>query len=204
MTGSIVLTAALTFSLIATVFYYFTYRGANNTLNYARLSFHAMAMLVIIASTLLVYYLVTHQYEFKYVYSYSNSDLPIGLLIATFWAGQEGSFMLWLLLTSIVGLILQSYTSKRGDLEYRVMAVYGLATTFLLIMVSPIFKNPFAYIWAEPVFIDIKNIAQGFLNQPFLQSFIFSDQSNGQNFVKLGPELYASLSGAGISVPRGW
>lgn len=200
MTGSIVLTAALTFSLIATVFYYFTYRGANNTLNYARLSFHAMAMLVIIASTLLVYYLVTHQYEFKYVYSYSNSDLPIGLLIATFWAGQEGSFMLWLLLTSIVGLILQSYTSKRGDLEYRVMAVYGLATTFLLIMVSPIFKNPFAYIWAEPVFIDIKNIAQGFLNQPFLQSFIFSDQSNGQNFVKLGPELYASLSGAGISV----
>lgn len=200
MTGSIVLTFALIFSLIATVFYYFTYRGATNTLNYARLSFHAMAMLVIIASTLLVYFLVTHQYEFKYVYSYSNSDLPLGLLIATFWAGQEGSFMLWLLLTAIVGLILQSYTAKRGDLEFRVMTIYGIAITFLLIMVSPIFKNPFAYIWAEPVFIDVKNIAQAFLSQPFIQSFIFSDQTNGQNFVKMGPELYGLLSNAGISV----
>ena len=108
--------------------------------------------------------------------------------------------MLWLLLTSIVGIFLQSYTSKRGDLELRVMTVFTLATTFLLIMVSPLFKNPFAYIWTEPIFIPVKSISAGFLNLPWMQSFLFSDGSSGQTFVKMSSDLYAKLTAAGISV----
>jgi len=159
-----------------------------------------MAMLVIVASTLLWHAILTHSYEYKYIYSYSENSLKTGFLIASFWGGQEGSFMLWLLLTSIVGIILQSYTSKRGDLEPRVMAVFALATTFLLIMVSPLFKNPFAYIWEEPVFLNIKTINQSLLGLPLLQNFIFSDSSSGQTFVKMSSELYTALSGAGIAV----
>src|SRR5690606_35120671 len=146
MIGSILLTIALACSIISMVMYYLSYRGYKNTLNYGRIAYHSMAMLVIAASAYLFYILLTHQYSFKYVYSYSSNELPKGILAATFWAGQEGSFMLWLLLTSIVGIILQSSSSKRGDLESRVMAVFSLSTTFLLIMVSPLFKNPFAYI----------------------------------------------------------
>lgn len=159
-----------------------------------------MAMLVIVASTLLWHALLTHNYEYKYVYSYSQNSLNTGFLIASFWGGQEGSFMLWLLLTSIVGIILQSYTSKRGDLEPRVMSVFTLATTFLLIMVSPLFKNPFAYIWAEPVFLNIKTLNQSLLSMPLFQNYIFSDNSTGQNFIRMSSDLYAALTSAGISV----
>lgn len=200
MIGSLLLTFALACSLFSMVMYYLNYRGYNNTLNLGRIGYHAMALLVIAASTYLEYIILTHDYSFKYVYSYSSNDLAPGILAATFWAGQEGSFMLWLLLTAIVGVILQSYGSKRGDLEPRVMAVFTLATTFLLIMVSPLFKNPFAYIWTEAQFINIKDINQALLNSPLLQSFIFTDNSSGQTFVKMSSELYASVAGAGVSI----
>jgi cytochrome c-type biogenesis protein CcmF len=200
MIGSIVLTIALACSIFTMMMYFLSYRGYKNTINYGRISYHLMAMLVIVASTLLWYALLTHNYEYKYVYSYSENALSTGFLIASFWGGQEGSFMLWLLLTSIVGIILQSYTSKRGDLEPRVMAVFTLATTFLLIMVSPLFKNPFTFIWAEPVFLNMKTLNQSLLSMPLLQNFIFSDNSTGQNFIKMSSELYAVLSSAGIAV----
>jgi len=200
MIGSIVLTIALACSIFTMLMYFLSYRGYKNTINYGRVGYHLMALLVIVASTLLWHALLTHNYEYKYVYSYSENALTTGFLIASFWGGQEGSFMLWLLLTSIVGIILQSYTSKRGDLEPRVMAVFTLATTFLLIMVSPLFKNPFAYIWTEPVFLNIKTLSQSIASMPLIQNFVFSDNSTGQNFIRMSSELYAVLSSAGIAV----
>ena len=199
MIGSIVLSLALASSLVAMVMYFLTYKGYQNTLNIGRIAYHSMAMLVIAASAILTYLILTHDYSYKYIYNYSSNDLPTGILAATFWAGQEGSFMLWVLLTSIVGIVLQNYSSKRGDLEPRVMSVFTLSTSFLLVMVSPLFKNPFAYIWTEPVFINAKDIGSTFFNQPWIQNFLFSDSSTGQNFVKMGPELYAALSSAGIA-----
>ncbi|MFA6025348.1 MAG: cytochrome c biogenesis protein CcsA [Ignavibacteriaceae bacterium] len=200
MAGSILITLALAFSIFSMVMYYYTYRGAKNTLNIARMSFHAMAMFVIIASAFLMYLIITHQYQYEYVYSYSSDDLPFGYLLATFWAGQQGSFMLWLFVTALIGVFLQSYTGKRDDLEPRVMMVFGLATTFLLVMVSPLMKNPFAFIWAEPMFIETVKINSSFLSLPFMQNFMFSDPNSGQNFVKMSKDLYATLQGAGISI----
>jgi len=110
---------------------------------------------------------------------------------------------LWLLLTAIVGIILQSYASKRGDLEPRVMAVFTLATSFLLVMVSPWFKNPFEYIWITPVFVKIEHINSQFLNAdiyPFIQSFFFTDQSTNQSFIQISSDLVSQLSQAGVSV----
>lgn len=200
MIGSIVLTLALASSVIAMVMFYLNFRGYTNTLNYGRIAYHTMTMLVITASTILWYLLLTHQYQYHYVFSYSNNSLNTGFLVSSFWGGQEGSFMLWLLLTSIVGVVLQSYSSKRGDLEPRVMAVFTLATTFLLIMVSPWFKNPFEFIWATPVFIDAKSISAQFLNAPLMQNFIFTDPNSQTTFVKMSEDLYNVLSASGIAV----
>ena len=203
MIGSIILTLALAFSIISMIMYFLNYRGYKNTLNYGRIAYHGMAVLVIMASVFLWYIILTHQYQYNYVYSYSNNALrKLGVLrlASAFWGGQEGSFMLWLLLTSIVGIILQSYASKRGDLEPRVMAVFTLATTFLLVMVSPWFKNPFEYIWATPVFVKIEHINSQFFNLPFLQSFFFTDQSNNQGFIQISADLVNQLSQAGVSL----
>jgi len=206
MIGSIILTLALAFSIISMIMYFLNYRGYKNTLNYGRIAYHGMAVLVIAASVFLWYAILTHQYQYNYIYSYSNNalrDLGIFQLLSSFWGGQEGSFMLWLLLTAIVGIILQSYSSKRGDLEPRVMAVFTLATSFLLVMVSPWFKNPFEYIWVTPVFVKIEHINSQFLNSnvyPFIQSFFFTDQSSNQGFIQISSDLVSQLKQAGISV----
>ena len=205
MVGSILLTLALAFSIISMIMFYQNYRGYKNTLNYGRLAYHAMAVLVISASVFLWYAILTHQYQYQYIYSYSNNSLrSLGVfqLASSFWGGQEGSFMLWLLMTSIVGIILQSYASKRGDLEPRVMAVFTLATSFLLVMVSPWFKNPFEYIWADPhgVFVKIEHLNSQLFNLPFIQQFFFTDQSNNQGFIKINPEFVPLLQQAGYSV----
>jgi len=203
MVGSIILTLALAFSIISMIMYFLNYRGYKNTINYGRIAYHGMAVLVISASVFLWYAILTHQYQYNYIYSYSNNslrDLGIFQLMSSFWGGQEGSFMLWLLLTSIVGIILQSYTSKRGDLEPRVMAVFTLATSFLLVMVSPWFKNPFEFIWVSPIFVKIEHLNSQLFNLPFIQQFYFTDQSSNQAFIKIDSQFASLLTQAGYSM----
>jgi cytochrome c-type biogenesis protein CcmF len=202
MIGSIILSLALVFSLFSMTMYFLNYRGYKNTLEFGRISYHFMAMLVIMAAAFLWSILLSHNYGYKYVYDYSSSDLPLGYLIASFWGGQEGSFMLWLLLSSIVGIILQSYCSKRGDLEPRVMSVFTLVTSFLLVMVSPLFKNPFEYIWTKDIYLNAANINHYFLNQPWIRSFIYTDSSSNTHFIKMTSSLYSGLVSAGIPITQ--
>jgi cytochrome c-type biogenesis protein CcmF len=202
MAGSIVLTIALASSITAMVMYFLNYKGYTNALNIGRLAYLIMSSLVIVAAALLEFSLLTHNYNIRYVYEHTSTDLPTGILMATFWAGQEGSFMLWLLLTSIIGLILQSYASKRGDLEPRVMSVFTMATSFILLMVSPLFKDPFVYLWSQPIFISVKNINPQFIHMPFLQSFLYSDGSSGHQFIKMNSSLYGILASGGVSLKQ--
>lgn len=89
MIGSIVLTLALASSVIAMVMFYLNFRGYTNTLNYGRIAYHTMTMLVITASTILWYLLLTHQYQYHYVFSYSNNSLNTGFLVSSFWGGRK-------------------------------------------------------------------------------------------------------------------
>jgi cytochrome c-type biogenesis protein CcmF len=200
MLGNILLTLGLLAGVFTMVMYYLSIKGYENTKNLARIGYHVLTISVVIASAILLHAILTHQYEYAYVYKYSGSNLPTGLLMSTFYAGQEGSFMLWLLFTSIIGLILLEYSSKRGDLEQRVMLVYTLAATFLLVMVNPLLKSPFTYIWADPNYIDIKNLNQSFLNLPFIQNFMFSNPNTDQQLVQVNSDLYGLLAGQGISM----
>jgi cytochrome c-type biogenesis protein CcmF len=201
MIGNIFITIALLAAIFSTVMYYFTLKGYSNTINKARIGYHLMSIMVISASILLLYAILTHQYQFKYVYEYSNSDLPTGLLASTFYAGQEGSFLLWGLFSAIIGLILLDYTSKRGDLEQRVMLIYSFINVMLLIMISPLLKSPFTYIWQEGgAYIDIKSINPNLLNLSFIGNFIFQDQAGQKQFFLINSDTYALLLNNGISL----
>ena len=199
MIGNILLTLAFAAGVFSLIMYFFTFKGYTNTKTYARLGYHIFSISVVAASALLLYAILTHQYQYKYVFNYSNSDLSLGLLMSTFYAGQEGSFMLWLFFTAIVGLILLDYSSKHGDLEPRVMMVFSLAASFLALMVNPMRKSPFNYIWTESSFLDIKYFNQALLSSPVLQNFLFQDPNSNQTFVKVSQELHSTLNAAGIS-----
>jgi cytochrome c-type biogenesis protein CcmF len=155
-----------------------------------------MVMLVISASTLLLYFILTHQYQYDYVYNYSNSDLPTGLLLSTFWAGQEGSFLLWILMTALIGIGVQSYTEKRGDLEPRVMMVFTLVTTFLLIMICPLLKNPFALIWqGENPYIELKYLNQELLRTlTFVPNYLAGNQGADPTHLEINGSFMANLA----------
>jgi len=200
MFGNILTTLGFLSALVASLMYFFNFRGAKNTLGFARISFHLMATSTILASAFLLYLIVTHQFEYKYVYSYSDTSLPLGLLMSTFYAGQEGSFLLWALFTAVIGIFLQQYTAKRDDLEPRVMSIYCLVQTFLLLMITPMVKNPFALVWSEALFADARTIGSQFFNLPFLQNYFFSDNSTGQQFVKIDASLIGLLKSNGIAL----
>jgi cytochrome c-type biogenesis protein CcmF len=193
MVGNAFIMLALTAGIVSCIMYFLSHKGYKNSLPYARISFRAASVFVIAASAFLLYAIITHRYEYKYVYEYSGSELPVGLLISTFYAGQEGSFLLWTFFSAIIGLILIEYTSKRGDLEPRVMMVFSLILSSLLIMVSPFLKSPFNYVWSSPGFIDFKNINPAYFSLPALRNFIFSDPQSGKQFLQFNKELYEIL-----------
>jgi len=131
MIGSILVRAAFV-SLLASggLYAYAIRRPEKKTIGMARYAFQLTALFVISFCALLIYYILTHQFQYTYVWSYSSTDLPTSLLISTFYAGQEGSFSLWALYTTIIGVILMHYTSKRGY-ESEVMTIWSMILLFL-------------------------------------------------------------------------
>jgi cytochrome c-type biogenesis protein CcmF len=96
------------------------------------------------AAAMQLYNVLTHDFTYSYVWGHSSRELTKPLLVATFYAGQEGSFMLWTLFTCVIGVSLLPYVRKHRY-ESEVMVFYGLIVSFLLLML--VAKSPFARIW---------------------------------------------------------
>lgn len=145
MLGSILVKCAFASILVSGIAYYVTLRKKSlRSLNVARYAYHVTAALVLSFCAVLLSLILTHQFQYTYVWNYSSTDLPTPLLISTFYAGQEGSFSLWALYTTIIGVILMQYTSRK-NYEAEVMCVWSMILSFLLLML--IVKNPFTLIW---------------------------------------------------------
>lgn len=114
------------------------------SLTIGRLGFLSAVGGVLLSSAVLLVLILTHQFQYTYVWSYSSRDLPTPLLISTFYAGQEGSFMLWTFYTSIIGIFLLRHSARHGY-EAQVMSVFGGIELMLLLML--IVKSPFLYVW---------------------------------------------------------
>ncbi len=116
-----------------------------STRNLARLSFVGFTASVTIASVLLMYYILNHEFLYSYVARYSSRDLSLEYLISSFWAGQEGSFLLWVLLGAWLGILLMV---KARDAEPQVMLIYNLNNIFLMILL--IKQSPFGLLAFPP------------------------------------------------------
>lgn len=101
----------------------------------------------VVAFGLLVYLFGTHQYQYAYVYANSSNDLPTYFTLAATWAGQEGSFLLWIVFTALLGAFLIRWGSRpaegrdgelRRTFEAPVLAVFALCQFFLLAMIAGI------------------------------------------------------------------
>lgn len=107
-------------------------------LNYARYSYIAFTIFTTLASAFLMYFFLTHNFRLEYVIQYSSRDLPLHFLISSFWAGQEGSFLLWVFLGAWLGIYLMY---KMKETEPQVMVLYNLNLVFLAVLL--IKQSPF-------------------------------------------------------------
>jgi cytochrome c-type biogenesis protein CcmF len=171
MIGGFIIKIAFVGILVSLIAYFFSFRTRNEKfLTYARLGYHTSVVGLMIASAILMYLILTHQFQYTYVWSYSSMALPTGLLAASFWAGQEGSFLLWALFAGLVGVFLMSYSTNKGY-EGQLMFVYSMIVGVLLLML--IVKNPFLRVWESfPGQVDAGFVpADGRGLNPLLQNY---------------------------------
>lgn len=133
------------------------------------------------ASAILFYLLATHQFQYAYVYQYSSLDLPKHYLFSTFWAGQEGSFLLWTMMTAFFGQTMLWWGRKSWRAP--VLAITSLSLAFLVSMILGL-KFGALQIGSSP----FETLASRFPNAPAIQmpGFVPAD-GNGLNDLLQNP-----------------
>ncbi|MFN3393331.1 MAG: cytochrome c biogenesis protein CcsA, partial [Candidatus Thermochlorobacter sp.] len=161
LTGKFVTIIGFVAALVAVVAYFKAAQSEHDWslqrewLSMGRYAFLAMFIAIVINGLHLLYLILTHQFQYNYVKSYSDTTLELFYLISTFYAGQEGSFMLWMFYGALLGLFVIR-TAK--DYEAPVMTVLTLSQAFLLSMImgiqvpgiGVIGSDPFALVLGEP------------------------------------------------------
>ena len=138
--GTLLLWLAFFLGLASTVSYVAVIRGNEKWRASARQAYGLMTAAVVVASAILMYLLVTHDYRLHYVWAYSDNLLPMRYVISSFWGGQEGSFLLWIFWGVLLGLPLMRFARAY---ESRVMVFYNLTLLSLIMLLLK--QNPFRF-----------------------------------------------------------
>ncbi len=128
-----------------------------------------------------LYYIISgHLFEYNYAYKHSSRGLQVKYLLACFWEGSEGSFLLWLIWHAVLGLVLLR-TGKQW--ETRVMSIVCLVQAVLCTMLIGIYFGADIKIGSTPFSL---------LRHEMSQAPIFS-QPNYMEFIKDGNGLNVTL-----------
>ncbi len=131
----------------------------------ARIAF-LLETISVLAMFFALYFIISnHYFEYKYAFTHSDKSLQMEYLLACFWEGQEGSFMLWSFWHCVLGWVL---IWKSKDWESGVMSVLSFAQFCLATMVIGLYffgtkigSSPFVlsrnegFFDAAPVFKDL-------------------------------------------------
>ncbi|HPJ61775.1 cytochrome c biogenesis protein CcsA [Lentimicrobium sp.] len=146
--------------------------------NFGRLFYLIQTFSIVGISAALFYIIVNHYFEYAYAFKHSSSLMPGKYIISSFWAGQEGSFLLWALFIGLYGIGAMLTARK---LESGVMSVVVLAQLILVTMVLglnffgiSIGSDPFLLLREVP-----ENMSNDFFKNPDYLSFI--RDGNGLN-----------------------
>ena len=117
-----------------------------DALAFARRGYLFFTMSIVLGAAVLFMCLARRDFRIEYVSQYSGLDLPFHFQIAAFWAGQKGSFLIWLVWGALLGLPLGR---SAGRDEPAVMGVY-LLTLFGLLFIL-VRENPFVMLTETPL-----------------------------------------------------
>ena len=96
-----------------------------------------------LATTAMIYALITRDFQIEYVASYTNRSLPMSYTLTAFYAGQKGSLLFWGWLLSIFSVIVtyQNRKKNRELMPYVLAVLMTLCFFFIFLMVFV--TNPF-------------------------------------------------------------
>jgi cytochrome c-type biogenesis protein CcmF len=136
--GTILIVCGVVAAALASVSYALVPRGNTAALAYGRIGTHAALAAVVGVVALIMFLFLFRRYDVQYVYDYSSSELEFGFRIASMWAGQPGSFVIW----ALWGLIAAQLLIRRTrHAEPYVLSVFMLIQAALLVFM--LIRNPF-------------------------------------------------------------
>lgn len=144
MFGQVAIWISFILSIILSILFFVANSKEGRIRNFSSNFFYLLPVTLLFASAYLLYNILTHNYQFTYIWQYSNNHMPTHLLVTAFFSGQEGSFLLWALLVAFFAIFVRGYARKYGY-EHLAMANFSLVLVFLTLMM--VLKNPFEYIW---------------------------------------------------------
>ena len=111
---------------------------------------YGFAALITLASVLLIYAFVTHDFTIKYVASDSDTTMETWYKVTAFWGGLDGSLLFWVLVLSLFSTvaILVNHRRHRDMIGYVVATVMVVQVFFLSLLIFT--KNPFTTFLTTP------------------------------------------------------
>lgn len=160
-------------SIISTIAFFTASRKTDliekkSWLNFARLAFITQIVSAVIIFITIFYICSNHYFEYMYAYKHASKELEPKYLLACIWEGQEGSFLLWTIWHSILGIFIMS---KSKEWEAPVMTVISLAQCFLLMMLVGIYVSDIR-LGSNPFTLTRNEIAGPIFSQPNYLTFI--------------------------------
>ena len=110
-------------------------------IRFARMAFTTQLIAAFAVFSVIFYICSHHYFEYMYAYKHASKELESKYLLACIWEGQEGSFLLWTIWHSIIGLfiIVKSKKPLLQGWEAPVMTVISFAQFFLGMMILGIY-----------------------------------------------------------------
>ena len=93
---------------------------------------------LVTATAMLWYILFSHDFHFQYVAQYSSKAMPWYYVFAAFWGGQEGTFLLWAMLTASLGMILMRVRHR-----LTVPAMFFVNLPLVMLSLVTVMRGPF-------------------------------------------------------------
>ncbi len=141
--GETTLTIALLLSIYAIAAHILgIWKKKNELIDSARIAIIGIALLLTAASIWLVNLFVTRNFQYEYVALYSSLDLPSLYTISAFWAGADGSLLLWAWLISIYIAVIAVNGKSYDNLIKHAMPVILATLAYLLYMLLTV-SRPF-------------------------------------------------------------
>jgi cytochrome c-type biogenesis protein CcmF len=141
--GELLIWFALVFNLVSGFAFAQAARGQGRFESLGIRAWHILTTAALLASVYLYYLIFTDNFAFRYVWEYSASTQEFFYKLAAFWAGQAGTYLLWLVLNALFGYQILRHGGRYTQPAMTVLSLVNLFLLVLMVKVSPFEVMPF-------------------------------------------------------------